>query len=86
MDTYVTFRGTSRRRTPAANIYSLPHREAPDDGRIIVHAGSSDGAPCPDCGRGHLRWAEAEREQERMAGMIVVPCCWARRARIYAGR
>lgn len=25
--------------------------------------------------------AEAEKEQERMAGMIVVPCAWARRAR-----
>jgi hypothetical protein len=28
-------------------------------------------------------WAEAEAHREQMAGMVVVPCCWARRARLY---
>lgn len=50
--------GTSRRRTPAPNLYELPTRERRDDGAIILHVG--DLAPvCSDCGRGHLQWAEA---------------------------
>lgn len=28
-------------------------------------------------------WTQAERDRERMAGQIVVPCAWARRARFY---
>jgi hypothetical protein len=31
-------------------------------------------------------WAAAEAEQSRMADIVVVPCCWARRARFYEGR
>jgi hypothetical protein len=59
MDSYTTYRGTARRKTPAEDHYSLPHREAADDGRIIVHVGSADEPPCPDC------WERAERAVAR---------------------
>ena len=49
--------GTRRAKTPANDIYELPSREAPDDGKRILAVG--DSPLCADCGRGRLEWAEA---------------------------
>jgi hypothetical protein len=51
--------GTSRRKNPAGgrDLYGLPFAEHPDDGRLILSGGTEP--VCADCGRGHLRWAEA---------------------------
>lgn len=53
---YFTLRGTSRRKEPTPDIYSLPNREAPDDGAIVLGVSP---LICSDCGRGRLIWAEA---------------------------
>jgi hypothetical protein len=58
MTSYTTYRGTARGRTQARDIYSLPHREAEDDGKILLSANHAE-MKCGDCGRGTLMWAEA---------------------------
>ncbi len=55
---YLTYVGSSRRRSPAPDIYALSHREREDDGAVILHVGQ-DEPMCRDCGHGRLRWAEA---------------------------
>lgn len=59
MSGYTVRIGTRRAQTPARDLHRIATREARDDGAIIVHAGAADGPTCADCGRGHLRWAEA---------------------------
>lgn len=54
---YTTRRGRREDPRPAESIYGLPYEEADDDGRIIVAGGNCP--VCPDCGSGHLQWAEA---------------------------
>lgn len=56
MSEYMTRRGTRKGPHPT-DIYRIPYDEADDDGRIIVAGGNFP--ICPDCGRGHLQWAEA---------------------------
>lgn len=57
MNNYTTYRGARRGKKPAKDLYSIPRREAQDDGRTILWIG--DMLPvCPDCGTGHLQWAE----------------------------
>ena len=52
--------GSAKLRKPSKDyqaLFSLPHHEAEDDGKTILHAG--DGLPvCADCKRGHLQWGE----------------------------
>ncbi len=60
---YFVLIGTRRRTKSAAakgirDLYAIPHREAEDDGRTLLHVGESTPV-CADCDRGHLQWAEA---------------------------
>jgi len=42
---------------PANDLYGIEFEEADDDGKILVSGGIQP--VCPDCGHGHLQWAEA---------------------------
>lgn len=57
MNTYMTRRGNRKASTACENIYDIDYEEVEDDGLIVVAGGNLP--VCPDCGQGHLQWAEA---------------------------